>query len=88
MRHVDLVWAVNEAGYPRLGLIVPKFQSTAVARNRLRRRLKEIWRRSMRAGLGPLDLVIRARREAYGAGFGQLRDELVEWAARQGSGAG
>lgn len=79
---------MNEAGYPRLGLIVPKFQSTAVARNRLRRRLKEIWRRSMRAGLGPLDLVIRARREAYGAGFGQLRDELVEWAARQGSGAG
>jgi ribonuclease P protein component len=85
---VDLVWAVNEAGYPRLGLIVPKFQSTAVARNRLRRRLKEIWRRRLRGEVGPLDVVIRARREAYGAGFDQLRDELLSWATRQQSGAG
>jgi len=86
--HLDLVWAVNEAGYPRLGLIVPKFQSTAVARNRLRRRLKEIWRRQVQGRLGGLDLVIRARREAYRAGFDELRDELVEWVARQQSGAG
>ena len=42
----------NTAGHPRMGLIVPKFQSTAVARNRLRRRLQEIWRREIQDPTG------------------------------------
>jgi ribonuclease P protein component len=64
-----------------MGLIVPKFQSTAVARNRLRRRLKELWRRELMALIPTWDVVIRARKEAYGAGFGVLRDELRGWYA-------
>ena len=64
-----------------MGLIVPKFQSTAVARNRLRRWLKELWRRELKAEVPPLDVVIRARREAYGAGLSALRDELLVWRA-------
>ena len=56
-----------------MGLIVPRFQSTAVARNRLRRRLSEIWRREVRPAQGPVDLIIRVRREAYGASFPDLR---------------
>jgi ribonuclease P protein component len=62
-----------------MGLIVPKFQSTAVARNRLRRRLGEIWRRELKERQGRTDLLIRARREAYGASFGDLRAELMAW---------
>lgn len=62
-----------------MGLIVPKFQSSAVARNRLRRRLKELWRRELHQAVPPVDVVIRARREAYGAGFSALRDELLAW---------
>lgn len=64
-------------GHPRMGLIVPKFQSTAVARNRLRRRLLEVWRREVMPRQGARDLLIRARREAYAATFSQLRDELL-----------
>lgn len=64
-----------------MGLIVPKFQSTAVARNRLRRRLKELWRRELMGMMPPWDVVIRARKEAYSAGFGALRDELRDWRA-------
>lgn len=64
-----------------MGLIVPKFQSTAVARNRLRRRLKELWRRELMQTISTWDVVIRARKEAYGAGFGLLRDELRAWRA-------
>lgn len=67
----------NMTGHPRMGLIVPKFQSTAVARNRLRRRLLEVWRREVMPRQGPRDLLIRARREAYAATFAQLRDELL-----------
>ena len=67
-----------------MGLIVPKFQSGAVARNRLRRRLKELWRRELMGTVPGWDVVISARREAYGAGFDALRDELLAWRARLG----
>lgn len=71
----------NTAGQPRMGLIVPKFQSTAVARNRLRRRLREIWRRELQQDQPAWDVVIRARRETYRASFADLRAALAEWRA-------
>lgn len=77
--HLEMMWRDNSAGRPRLGLIVPRFQFTAVARNRLRRRLREIWRRQLQQGLPAWDLVIRAKREAYGVSFDRLRAELLEW---------
>lgn len=69
----------NEAGHPRMGLIVPRFQSTAVARNRLRRRLSEIWRRDIQGRQGARDVLIRARKDAYRATFAELRAELAAW---------
>ena len=74
-----MIWADNLTGHPRMGLIVPKFRATAVARNRLRRRLREIWRREILPQQPAIDLVIRARREAYGATFAQLRSQLLAW---------
>lgn len=62
-----------------MGLIVPKFQSTAVARNRLRRRLREIWRRELQGTMPAVDVVIRARPATYGAAFEALREELLGW---------
>ena len=64
-----------------MGLIVPKFQSTGVARNRLRRRLKEVWRRELMEAMPAWDVVIRARREAYAATIDALRSELRAWRA-------
>lgn len=77
--HLDMIWLDNSTGHPRMGLIVPKFRESAVARNRLRRRLKEIWRRDLRAAQPAWDLLIRARREAYAAPFATLRAELLAW---------
>ena len=79
--HLEVLWTDNQAGHPRMGLIVPKFQSTAVARNRLRRRLRELWRRELMGTLPAVDVVIRARREAYGAAFAALRNQLLAWRA-------
>jgi ribonuclease P protein component len=81
LAHLEVLWADNQAGHPRMGLIVPKFQSSGVARNRLRRRLKEVWRRDLMGAIPAWDVVIRARREAYEAEFGRLRDELLGWRA-------
>jgi ribonuclease P protein component len=74
-----MIWTDNTTGHPRMGLIVPKFQSSAVARNRLRRRLREIWRQELQPHQPAWDLVIKARREAYGASFSDLRAELLAW---------
>jgi ribonuclease P protein component len=79
LEHLDMIWIDNGLGQPRMGLIVPKFQSSAVARNRLRRRLREIWRREIQPGQPDCDVVIRARREAYGASFETLRSQLLAW---------
>jgi ribonuclease P protein component len=74
-----MIWADNTTGHPRMGLIVPKFQFNAVARNRLRRRLKEIWRREIRPVQPSWDLIIRTRREAYSASFDALKLQLIGW---------
>lgn len=79
LEHLDVLWADNKAGHPRMGLIVPKFQSSAVARNRLRRRLKELWRRELTGTVPDWDVVLRARREAYQATFDALREQLLAW---------
>ena len=74
-----MIWADNSTGQPRMGLIVPRFRSSAVARNRLRRRLREIWRQEVQPRQPAADLVIRARRSAYLAPYRALRAELVAW---------
>jgi len=76
--HLDLAWRPNRAGHPRTGIVVPRFQFTAVARNRLRRRVREILRRHTLASLPPVDLVVRAKRVAYAASFAVLRAELTD----------
>jgi ribonuclease P protein component len=81
LEHLDVLWTDNQTGHPRMGLIVPKFQSSAVARNRLRRRLRELWRRELMQSIPSWDVVIRARREAYEAGFAALRLQLLAWRA-------
>jgi ribonuclease P protein component len=60
----------------RVGLIVPRHRQTAVARNRVKRRLREL----SRTRLLPLDLmadvVIRIRPEAYRASFPDLASDF------------
>jgi ribonuclease P protein component len=77
---LDISWRGNTIGHPRLGTVVPKFGKTAVARNRLRRRIREIVRRRVLADAGSVDLVIKARAGAYASTFDDLTADLVSWA--------
>ena len=52
--------------------VVAKFDRTAVARNKLKRRLRELVRRRVLPKLGSVDVLIRAKRDAYEASFAQL----------------
>lgn len=70
----------SDLGRPRIAVIVPRYGHTAVARNRVRRRLSEALRtgwlaHAHAAGCG-VDLVVRAKPAAYGASYGSLRAAL------------
>ena len=68
---------VNEAGVPRLGLAVAvKVAGSGVARNRLRRIIRESFRLHQRA-LPAVDVVVSARPAARAASAPQLRVSLA-----------
>lgn len=75
----------------RLGLVVSRKVGSAVIRNRLRRRLREIFRRSLRQALEGgqriVDVVIQARPGAGTASWDELRDELAAGLRRLGEGS-
>ena len=87
---LELRWIASPLGHPggRVGFIVPRYAQTAVARNRLKRRLREIARLEILPRMGSLDAIIRARAEAYRVTFGELRSELTRMGDRLVSGAG
>ena len=62
-----------------------KARETGVARNRLRRRLKELWRRELQQRIPAWDVVIRTRRVAYTATLAVLRDELLSLGGELGA---
>jgi ribonuclease P protein component len=66
----------------RIAVVVAKFGYSAVERNKLKRRLRELVRISMLPVLAPMDLLVRARREAYSATFEALRDDVASAALR------
>ena len=80
-RHLDAFVSPSPAAFPRLGVVVPKHKHTIVERNLVRRRIREIGRTvllpALRNSGAALDVLVRARREAYDASFSQLRDELA-----------
>ena len=59
-----------------MGLIVPRHRHTAVDRNRLKRRLRELARVHLLPARLPFDVVVRIRPEAYDASFEQLRTDV------------
>jgi ribonuclease P protein component len=67
----------NSLGRSRWGLSVPKKAGSAVVRNRIKRRLREIMRREMARIPGNRDICVLARPDAAGATLDDLRQELV-----------
>ncbi len=96
-RHLDVFVSASPAPYPRVAIVVPKpraktaagprgARAPAVQRNRLKRRLREICRTEVLPALRDhgcaVDLLVRARPEAYGAAYAELKKELTsiqEW---------
>ena len=75
---------------PRVGIIVPRHKQTAVARNHVKRRLRELVRCSLLpalsapGALASLDVVVRVMPEAYGADLATLAGDLQRAAEKLG----
>jgi ribonuclease P protein component len=72
---------------PRVGIIVPLHKQTHVARNRVKRRLRELSRQALLPALAgrSVDVVMRAMPAAYAASHAQLGDEVSRVIARLAS---
>jgi ribonuclease P protein component len=73
-----LYFVPNQIGHPRIGITASRKVGNAVLRHRLKRRIKEIYRRwNDRGKLPSLDLVVHLKPEAGGADLRTFRAELL-----------
>lgn len=68
--------------FARVGFVIPRYKHSAVDRNRLKRRLRELVRLELLPTLRPMDVVLRVTPVAYTRDFELLRGELLQ-AAKQ-----
>jgi ribonuclease P protein component len=74
-RHFGVTLAPMAEGHPRLGLVATRRLGKAVQRNRVKRLLREFFRRHQ-TGLPAFDLVIMAKKGAEVLGYHQVEEEL------------
>ncbi len=78
----------NDVGWCRLGLTVTKKTGKAVDRNRIKRKLREAFRRHRERLDVPFDLVINARRRVLTQPLAGLERELLRTVATLGNETG
>ena len=75
--HLELRVAASPLSFARVGFIVAKHGQNSVARNRLKRRLRELVRVTVLPTLVPQDVVIRTLPGAYAQSWGALCDDFA-----------
>jgi ribonuclease P protein component len=83
--HFVLFSKARSLGESRLGVTVSTKVGNAVVRNRVKRLLREFFRRHDRRLLSRRDLVIVAKKGAGALSFPEVRRELAELLTNQGS---
>jgi ribonuclease P protein component len=75
-RTMVIYHAAAEGDRSRIGLTVSRKIGNAVVRNRVKRRLREVFRTNRLALARPLDLVVNAKKSIRDADFRTLEDEF------------
>jgi ribonuclease P protein component len=71
-------FAPNQLGHPSIGITASRKVGKSVVRQRLKRRIREIYRRwPGRAQLPPVDLVVHLKPESGKSGFPEFREDLL-----------
>ena len=77
----------NDLPHHRLGVTVSRKIGSSVVRNRVKRQLREVFRKNKRAISPPSDVVVNARRSAASSSSQTIREDLLKaldrWQRRQ-----
>lgn len=73
-RYFHLVFRRNELGHSRLAVVAGRKVGSAVVRNRVKRRLRELFRRHKELLREPTDLIVIARPESGDAPWAEFRE--------------
>jgi ribonuclease P protein component len=76
-RHFSLVFRRNELGHSRLAVVASRKVGSAVVRNRVKRRLRELFRRNKELLVEPIDLIVIARPESGGAPWAEVKESYI-----------
>ena len=76
-RYFTLVFLRNGLGNSRLAVVASRKVGSAVVRNRIKRRFRELFRGNKGLPGEPLDLIVIARQESGEAAWSVLRDAYV-----------
>lgn len=76
-RHFSLVFRKNELGFSRLAVVASRKVGPAIVRNRVKRRLRELFRRNKGLLAEPIDLIVIARPEAGDASWAEVRESYI-----------
>jgi ribonuclease P protein component len=72
-RYFNLVYRPNPLGFSRLAVVVSKKVGPAVTRNRVKRRIRDLFRRNKGLLAEPMDLIVVTRKEILELGAPELR---------------
>ena len=76
-RYLTILVAPNDAGTARLGIVASRKLGDAVRRNRAKRLIREVFRRSELPGRRGMDVVVIPRRELFDAAFAEFEADFL-----------
>jgi ribonuclease P protein component len=77
-RYFNLIFLPNALDHSRMAVVVSRKVGNAVARNRIKRRVRDVYRRNKGLFKEALDLLVVARPEIATLGGPELRSEYIQ----------
>ena len=76
-RYFTLIYLANDLSYSRMAVVASKKVGRAVVRNKVKRRLRTLYRRNKHMLQKNLDFVIIAKKEIHGVPWQVLKDDYI-----------
>ncbi len=81
-KYFSLIGLSNALTYSRVGVVASRKVGNAVARNRTKRLMRELFRRNKDLLVRPVDLLIVANAEMKGATWAELKESYIQGVGR------